>query len=95
MGQAANTPEPGAVHTVCICGITYLCECFFFDLSVKNSRVSCRDLLLQVLSRPQLVVCYKAKDFLRTALQCYKQEINWKQGRTHAQIHICITYMQL
>lgn len=53
-----------------------------------------RDLLLQVLSRPQLVVCYKAKDLLRTALQSYKQEISWKQGSEHAQIHICITTMQ-
>uniref|UniRef100_A0A674PDL6 DNA-directed DNA polymerase n=1 Tax=Takifugu rubripes TaxID=31033 RepID=A0A674PDL6_TAKRU len=46
---------------------------------VKRRHVSHRDLLLQVLSRPQLVVCYKAKDLLRTALQCYKQEISWKQ----------------
>ncbi|KAK2863017.1 hypothetical protein Q5P01_002550 [Channa striata] len=38
-----------------------------------------RDVLLQVLSRSKLVVCYKAKDFLRTALQSYKQELTWKQ----------------
>ncbi|XP_026209305.1 DNA polymerase nu [Anabas testudineus] len=38
-----------------------------------------RDVLLQVLSRSQLVVCYKAKDLLRTALQFYKQDLNWKE----------------
>ncbi|KAK2899887.1 hypothetical protein Q8A73_013016 [Channa argus] len=38
-----------------------------------------RDVLLQVLSRSQLVVCYKAKDFLRTALQFYKQDLTWEQ----------------
>eukprot|EP00066_Takifugu_rubripes_P028942 XP_011618208.1 PREDICTED: DNA polymerase nu isoform X2 [Takifugu rubripes] len=45
----------------------------------QDKELFMRDLLLQVLSRPQLVVCYKAKDLLRTALQCYKQEISWKQ----------------
>uniref|UniRef100_A0A3P8V2N6 Polymerase (DNA directed) nu n=1 Tax=Cynoglossus semilaevis TaxID=244447 RepID=A0A3P8V2N6_CYNSE len=39
----------------------------------------CRDVLLQVLSRPGLVVCYKAKDFLRTVLQFYEDELTWKQ----------------
>ncbi|XP_069026033.1 DNA polymerase nu [Embiotoca jacksoni] len=38
-----------------------------------------RDLLLQVLSRSQLVVCYKAKDFLRTTLQVNKRDLHWKQ----------------
>ncbi|XP_036966989.1 uncharacterized protein LOC119026649 isoform X5 [Acanthopagrus latus] len=38
-----------------------------------------RDMLLQVLSRSQLVVCYKAKDLLRTALQFYGQDLSWKQ----------------
>ncbi|XP_062300432.1 DNA polymerase nu [Scomber scombrus] len=40
-----------------------------------------RDMLLRVLSKSQLVavVCYKAKDLLRTALQFYKQDLNWKQ----------------
>ncbi|XP_041636065.1 DNA polymerase nu [Cheilinus undulatus] len=38
-----------------------------------------RDMLLQVLSGSQLVVCYKAKDFLRTALQVYRQDLSWKQ----------------
>ncbi|KAM9335552.1 DNA polymerase nu [Symphorus nematophorus] len=37
------------------------------------------DMLLQVLSSSQLVVCYKAKDLLRTALQFYKQDLSWKQ----------------
>lgn len=47
--------------------------------------VSHRDMLLQVLSRSQLVVCYKAKDLLRTALQFYKRDLNWKQGIPHIQ----------
>ncbi|XP_059211206.1 DNA polymerase nu [Centropristis striata] len=38
-----------------------------------------RDMLLQVLSRSQLVVCYKAKDLLRTALQFYRPDLSWKQ----------------
>uniref|UniRef100_A0AAQ5Z1Z5 DNA-directed DNA polymerase family A palm domain-containing protein n=1 Tax=Amphiprion ocellaris TaxID=80972 RepID=A0AAQ5Z1Z5_AMPOC len=38
-----------------------------------------RDMLLQVLSRSQQVVCYKAKDFLRSVLQFYRRELNWKQ----------------
>ncbi|XP_069575105.1 DNA polymerase nu [Brachyistius frenatus] len=38
-----------------------------------------RDLLLQVLSRSQLVVCYKAKDFLRTTLQVNKRDLHWKR----------------
>uniref|UniRef100_A0A8C7XGR1 DNA polymerase nu n=1 Tax=Oryzias sinensis TaxID=183150 RepID=A0A8C7XGR1_9TELE len=36
------------------------------------------DLLLQVLSRSPLAVCYKAKDLLRTVLQFYKED-SWKQ----------------
>lgn len=42
--------------------------------------VCCRDMLLQILSGSQLVVCYKAKDLLRTALQFYKRGLDWKQG---------------
>ncbi|XP_054603667.2 DNA polymerase nu isoform X2 [Nothobranchius furzeri] len=38
-----------------------------------------RDTLLQVLSRSQLVVCYKAKDMLCTALQHYKEDLSWKR----------------
>ncbi|XP_070711310.1 DNA polymerase nu [Pempheris klunzingeri] len=38
-----------------------------------------RDVLLQVLLRSQLVVCYKAKDLLRTALQLYRRDLSWKQ----------------
>uniref|UniRef100_A0A672GA81 Polymerase (DNA directed) nu n=1 Tax=Salarias fasciatus TaxID=181472 RepID=A0A672GA81_SALFA len=38
-----------------------------------------QDLLLQVLSSPQLVVCYKAKDFLRTVLQFYTKDLSWTQ----------------
>nr|XP_020480267.1 DNA polymerase nu isoform X2 [Monopterus albus] len=38
-----------------------------------------RDMLLRVLSRSELVVCYKAKDLLRTALQFYKQDLDWKK----------------
>ncbi|XP_078792028.1 DNA polymerase nu isoform X3 [Oryzias latipes] len=37
-----------------------------------------RDLLLQVISRSPLAVCYKAKDLLRTVLQFYKED-SWKQ----------------
>uniref|UniRef100_A0A672YL87 Polymerase (DNA directed) nu n=1 Tax=Sphaeramia orbicularis TaxID=375764 RepID=A0A672YL87_9TELE len=39
-----------------------------------------RDMLLQVLSRPQLVVCYKAKELLRVALPLYRMDLTWKQG---------------
>lgn len=45
--------------------------------------VSHRDMLQQVLSRSQLVVCYKAKDLLRTALQFYRRDLSWKQGSAH------------
>uniref|UniRef100_A0A3Q2PBQ3 DNA-directed DNA polymerase family A palm domain-containing protein n=1 Tax=Fundulus heteroclitus TaxID=8078 RepID=A0A3Q2PBQ3_FUNHE len=38
-----------------------------------------RDVLLRVLSRSQLVVCYKAKDFLRTVLLYYRQDLSWKE----------------
>ncbi|XP_075307979.1 DNA polymerase nu [Odontesthes bonariensis] len=38
-----------------------------------------RDILLQILSTSQLVVCYKAKDFLRSALQLYRRDLSWKQ----------------
>ena len=56
----------------CVCACVCVCVC-----------VSHRDMLLQVLSRSQLVVCYKAKDLLRTALQFYGQDLSWKQGRAH------------
>lgn len=55
---------------------TEVCVCV--SLSVFH-----RDILLQVLSRSQLVVCYKAKDFLCTALQFYKRDLSWKQGSAH------------
>ncbi|KAJ8008471.1 hypothetical protein DPEC_G00105160 [Dallia pectoralis] len=38
-----------------------------------------REILLQILSGSQLVVCYKAKDLLRTALQRYRPDLHWKQ----------------
>ncbi|XP_028331030.1 DNA polymerase nu [Gouania willdenowi] len=38
-----------------------------------------RDLLHLMLSSSELVVCYKAKDLLRTALQIYNEDLNWKQ----------------
>uniref|UniRef100_M3ZHR5 Polymerase (DNA directed) nu n=1 Tax=Xiphophorus maculatus TaxID=8083 RepID=M3ZHR5_XIPMA len=38
-----------------------------------------RDMILCVLSRSKLVVCYKAKDFLRTVLLLYKQDLSWKR----------------
>ncbi|XP_075948320.1 DNA polymerase nu [Anarhichas minor] len=45
----------------------------------QSQELFTRDMLLQVLSRSQLVVCYKAKDLLRTALQFYRPELSWKQ----------------
>lgn len=56
------------------------CSCNLVCVSVFR-----RDMLLQVLSRSELVVCYKAKDLLRAALQFYKQDLSWKQGS--AQMH--------
>ncbi|XP_028285604.1 DNA polymerase nu [Parambassis ranga] len=38
-----------------------------------------RDMLLKILSHSELVLCYKAKDLLRTALQFYRQDVSWKQ----------------
>ncbi|XP_047433521.1 DNA polymerase nu [Mugil cephalus] len=38
-----------------------------------------RDMLLQVLSRSLPVVCYKAKDMLRTALEFYRRDLSWKR----------------
>ncbi|CAB1421450.1 unnamed protein product [Pleuronectes platessa] len=48
--------------------------------SLQSQELLTRDMLLQVLSRRQLVVCYKAKDLLRTALQFYKGELTSTQG---------------
>ncbi|KAM6949550.1 LOW QUALITY PROTEIN: DNA polymerase nu [Aplochiton taeniatus] len=50
-----------------------------------------REVLLQMVSGSQLVVCYKAKDLLRTALQHYRQELSWKQGRTNRK-HPCTPF---
>ncbi|XP_036002905.1 DNA polymerase nu-like [Fundulus heteroclitus] len=47
-----------------------------------------RDVLLRVLSRSQLVVCYKAKDFLRTVLLYYRQDLSWKEGGTLNMMHL-------
>ncbi|KAF0029208.1 hypothetical protein F2P81_018313 [Scophthalmus maximus] len=50
----------------------------------QSQELFTRDVLLQVLSRTRLVLCYKAKDFLCTALQFYKGDITWKQvARCH------------
>ncbi|RVE60440.1 hypothetical protein OJAV_G00180800 [Oryzias javanicus] len=49
------------------------------DQRNHNEEQFTRDLLLQVLSRSPLAVCYKAKDLLRTVLQFYKEDISWKQ----------------
>ena len=38
-------------------------------------------MLVQVVSGAGLLVCYKAKDLLRTALQHYRSQISWKQGK--------------
>lgn len=40
-------------------------------------------MLLQVLTGSQLVVCFKAKDLLCTALQFYRDGLSWKQGGKH------------
>ncbi|XP_068443598.1 uncharacterized protein [Clinocottus analis] len=45
----------------------------------QSQELFTRDMLLQVLSRSQLVVCYKAKDLLCTALQFCRPELSWKQ----------------
>uniref|UniRef100_A0A8C9ZH83 Polymerase (DNA directed) nu n=1 Tax=Sander lucioperca TaxID=283035 RepID=A0A8C9ZH83_SANLU len=45
----------------------------------QSQELFTRDILLQVLSGSQLVVCYKAKDLLRTALQFYRRDLSWKQ----------------
>ncbi|XP_056156190.1 DNA polymerase nu, partial [Lampris incognitus] len=45
----------------------------------QNHECFTREMLQQVLSGSQLVVCYKAKDLLRTALQHYRQHLHWKQ----------------
>ncbi|XP_029939890.1 DNA polymerase nu [Salarias fasciatus] len=47
--------------------------------TLRSQQLHTRDLLLQVLSSPQLVVCYKAKDFLRTVLQFYTKDLSWTQ----------------
>ncbi|KAK5858675.1 hypothetical protein PBY51_002796 [Eleginops maclovinus] len=45
----------------------------------QSQELFTRDMLLQVLARSQLVVCYKAKDLLRTALQFYRRDLSGKQ----------------
>ncbi|CAJ1086006.1 DNA polymerase nu [Xyrichtys novacula] len=45
----------------------------------QSQQLFTRDMLLQVLSGPQLVVCFKAKDLLHTALQVYRGDLSWKQ----------------
>uniref|UniRef100_A0A3B5AE77 DNA polymerase nu n=1 Tax=Stegastes partitus TaxID=144197 RepID=A0A3B5AE77_9TELE len=45
----------------------------------QQTHPSPEDMLLQVLTGSQLVVCYKAKDLLRSVLQVYRRELNWKR----------------
>ncbi|XP_034146705.1 DNA polymerase nu [Esox lucius] len=45
----------------------------------QNLDLFTREMLLRVLSGSRLVVCYKAKDLLRTALQLYQPSLHWKQ----------------
>ncbi|XP_034413652.1 DNA polymerase nu [Cyclopterus lumpus] len=45
----------------------------------QSQELFTRDMLLQVLSSSQLVVCYKAKELLCTALHFYRPELSWKQ----------------
>lgn len=88
VGPATHTPDPGAFYKVCVCVSMWVNE---YDVEcsgmwtgmLRYMIVSHRDMLLQVLSRAQLVVCYKAKDLLCTALRFYKQDLNWKQGKQH------------
>ncbi|XP_061525689.1 DNA polymerase nu [Phycodurus eques] len=44
-----------------------------------QQQIFTRDLVLQVLSRAGITVCYGAKEFLCTALQLNRQHLSWKQ----------------
>ncbi|KAJ8390322.1 hypothetical protein AAFF_G00108910 [Aldrovandia affinis] len=47
----------------------------------QNQDLFTREMVLRVVTAAQLVVCYKAKDLLRTLLQHYGRDLSWKQGR--------------
>uniref|UniRef100_A0A663NBY9 DNA polymerase nu n=1 Tax=Athene cunicularia TaxID=194338 RepID=A0A663NBY9_ATHCN len=44
-----------------------------------NELLLCRQVLFQMLHRKVPIVCFNAKDFLRTVLQIFGNEISWKQ----------------
>ncbi|KAK1175206.1 DNA polymerase nu-like [Acipenser oxyrinchus oxyrinchus] len=46
----------------------------------QDHRQFTREMLLQILGSKRPVICFKAKELLRTAMQHYRKEINWKQG---------------
>lgn len=84
-----HTHQSQELFTRCVCVSIWMKDIMYvptFKTGVCVC-VCCRDMLLQVLSRSQLVVCYKAKDLLRTALQFYRRDLSWKQGRAHT--HEC------
>lgn len=45
-----------------------------------NELLLCRRVLFQMLHCKVPIICFNAKDFLRTLLQVYGNEISWKQG---------------
>lgn len=79
-----HTHQNQEVFTRCVCVFVFML--IVCDFIVTNVCVSVfhREMLLHVLSNSQPVVCYKAKDLLCTALQFYRRDISWKQGRAHA-----------
>ncbi|KAJ3585004.1 hypothetical protein NHX12_013727 [Muraenolepis orangiensis] len=55
--------------------------CFYLKLDHTPTWAQhhAQETLLQVVSGTGLLVCYKAKDLLRTALQHYRPQLSWKQ----------------
>ena len=45
-----------------------------------NVSSSSRNVLLEVLRRKRPVICFNAKDFVRTALQLFGDDGSWKCG---------------
>lgn len=50
------------------------------DIVCINKLLLCRQVLFQMLHCKVPIICFNAKDFLRTLLQVYGNEISWKQG---------------
>lgn len=60
---------------------------YFVHLIKSSSSIVCvnelllrREVLFQMLHCKVPIICFNAKDFLRTLLQVYGNEISWKQG---------------